>query len=101
MPTGTIYSATKSAIDAVTRVLAKELGPKKNRVNTIAPGGVETEGVRSAGMAGSDFEKQMVAQTSLGRLGQPDDIARVAVFLASPESGLVTGERIAGSGGVT
>jgi 3-oxoacyl-[acyl-carrier protein] reductase len=99
MPTGTVYSATKGALDAVTRVLAKELGPKRIRVNTIAPGGVETEGTHTAGVIGSDFEKQMVAQTSLGRLGQPDDIARVAVFLASPESGWVTGERIAVSGG--
>ena len=99
MPTGTVYSATKSAVDSVTRVLAKELGPRKIRVNTIAPGGVETEGLRSAGIVGSEWEKQMVAQTSLGRMGQPADIARVAVFLASDDAAWVTGERIAVSGG--
>src|SRR3954469_25151958 len=99
MPAGTVYSATKSALDAVTRALAKELGPKKIRVNTIAPGGVETEGLHSAGIAGTDFEKQMVAQTSLGRIGQPEDIARVAVFLASDAAAWVTGERIQVSGG--
>jgi 3-oxoacyl-[acyl-carrier protein] reductase len=99
MPTTSIYSATKSAVDSITRVLASELGPKKIRVNAIAPGGVDTEGVRSAGVAGSDFERQMVAATPLGRFGQPDDIARVAVFLASDQSAWLTGERIAASGG--
>ena len=98
-PSSVLYSATKSALDAVTRVLAKELGPRQIRVNTIAPGGVETEGLHSGGITGSDFEKQMVAGTPLGRLGQPEDIARVAVFLASDASGWVTGERIAASGG--
>ena len=101
MPTATVYSATKSAVDAVTRTLSKELGPRKIRVNTIAPGGVETEGFHTAGIAGTDFEKQMVAQTSLSRLGQPEDIARVAVFLASDDSAWITGERIAVSGGLT
>lgn len=99
MPTTSIYSATKSAVDSITRVLASELGPRKIRVNAIAPGGVDTEGVRDAGVLGSDFEKQMVAQTPLGRFGQPDDIARVAVFLASDESAWLTGERITASGG--
>jgi 3-oxoacyl-[acyl-carrier protein] reductase len=99
MPTTSIYWATKSALDSITRVLASELGPKKIRVNAIAPGGVDTEGVRSAGVAGSDFERQMVAATPLGRFGQPDDIARVAVFLASDQSAWLTGERIAASGG--
>jgi 3-oxoacyl-[acyl-carrier protein] reductase len=98
-PTAVVYSATKGAVDAITRVLANELGPKKIRVNAIKPGGVETEGVHSMGVVGSEFEKQMVARTPLGRLGQPDDIASVAVFLASAASGWMTGERIAVGGG--
>ena len=98
-PTAVVYSATKGAVDAITRVLAKELGPKNIRVNAINPGGVETEGVHSMGVIGSDFEKQMVARTPLGRLGQPDDIASVAVFLASAASGWMTGETIAVGGG--
>jgi 3-oxoacyl-[acyl-carrier protein] reductase len=98
-PTAVVYSATKGAIDAITRVLAKELGPRKIRVNAIKPGGVETEGLHSMGVIGSDFEKQMVARTPLGRLGQPDDIASVAVFLASAASGWMTGETIAVGGG--
>jgi 3-oxoacyl-[acyl-carrier protein] reductase len=76
------------------------LGPRKIRVNTIAPGGVETEGVHRAGIIGSDFEKRMVSNTPLGRLGQPEDIARVAVFLASDDAEWVTGERITVSGGL-
>ena len=99
MHASVVYSATKSAIDQITRVLAMELGPRKIRVNSINPGGVETEGTQSAGILGSDFEKQMVARTSLGRLGQPDDIAPIAVFLASPASQWVTGEVLAVSGG--
>src|SRR6266478_2367545 len=83
MPTAVVYSASKAAVDTITRVLAKELGPRKIRVNAINPGGVETEGVHSMGVIGSEFETQMVARTPLGRLGQPDDIASVAVFLAS------------------
>ena len=98
-PTAVVYSATKGAVDTITRVLAKELGPKKIRVNAINPGGVETEGVHSLGIIGSDFEKDMVARTPLGRLGQPDDIASVAVFLASAASGWITGETIAVGGG--
>ena len=98
-PTAVVYSATKGAVDTITRVLAKELGPKKIRVNAINPGGVETEGVHSLGIIGSDFEKEMVARTPLGRLGQPDDIASVAVFLASAASGWMTGETIAVGGG--
>jgi 3-oxoacyl-[acyl-carrier protein] reductase len=97
--TAVVYSATKGAVDAITRVLANELGPKKIRVNAIKPGGVETEGVHSMGVVGSEFEKQMVARTPLGRLGQPDDIASVAVFLASAASGWMTGETIAVGGG--
>jgi len=98
-PMTVVYTATKGAVDAITRVLAKELGPRKIRVNSINPGGVETEGVHRIGMIGSDQEKQIVAQTPLGRIGQPEDIAPVAVFLASADSGWVTGEIIAASGG--
>jgi len=99
IPGAAIYSATKSAIDGATRSLAAELGPHKIRVNAIAPGGVETEGTRAVGVIGSDFEKAMVAATPLGRFGQPDDIARVAVFLASDASAWITGERLTVSGG--
>ena len=99
VPGAAVYSATKGAVDAVTRVLAAELGPRKIRVNAIAPGGVETEGTHALGMIGSDFEKQMVARTALGRLGQPDDIARIAVFLASDAAAWLTGERLTASGG--
>ena len=94
-----VYSATKAAVDTITRALAMELGPRKIRVNAINPGGVETEGVHSLGIIGTEFEKQMVARTPLGRLGQPDDIASVAVFLASEASGWITGETIAAGGG--
>ncbi|HLH97519.1 MAG TPA: glucose 1-dehydrogenase [Xanthobacteraceae bacterium] len=99
VPSAVVYSATKGAVDTITRVLAKELGPKKIRVNAINPGGVETEGTHTLGMLGSDFEKQIVARTSLGRLGQPSDVAPVAVFLASSASGWMTGETISVSGG--
>jgi 3-oxoacyl-[acyl-carrier protein] reductase len=99
-PTTAVYSATKGAVDVITRVLSKELGPRKIRVNAINPGGVETEGTHTAGVIGSDFEKQMVAQTPLGRIGQPDDIAPVAVFLASSDSKWVTGELLTASGGM-
>jgi 3-oxoacyl-[acyl-carrier protein] reductase len=94
-----IYSGTKGAVDAITRGLAKELGARKIRVNAIAPGSVVTEGTRSAGIIGSDFEKAMIAGTPLGRIGRPDDIARVAVFLASDDSAWLTGERLSASGG--
>ena len=93
-----IYSGTKGAVDAITRGLAAELGPRKIRVNAIAPGGIETEGTHSAGIIGSDLEKTMTAGTPLGRIGQPDDIARVAVFLASNDSAWLTGERVTTSG---
>src|SRR5437899_858912 len=93
-PTSAIYTGTKAAVDAVTRVLAKELGPKKIRVNSINPGPVETEGFQGGGFSGSDFEKQAIAQTPLGRIGRPNDIAPVAVFLASSDSAWVTGETI-------
>lgn len=99
-PGSVVYTATKGALDSVTRVLASELGPRKIRVNSINPGGVETEGTHSAGITGSDFEKQIVARTPLGRIGQPDDIARVAVFLASEESHWMTGEILVAAGGL-
>jgi 3-oxoacyl-[acyl-carrier protein] reductase len=99
MPNATVYAATKSALDAIGRNHAVELAARGIRVNTIAPGGVETEGTHAAGVIGSDFEKQMVAGTPLGRLGQPDDIAKVAVFLASDAAGWITGERITVAGG--
>ena len=99
VPGAAVYSATKGAVDTLTRVLTAELGPRKIRVNVIAPGGVETEGTHSAGVIGSDFEKQMIARTALGRLGQPDDIAKVALFLASDDSAWLTGERLGAAGG--
>jgi len=98
-PTGSVYSATKAAVDAVTKSLAKELGPRKIRVNAINPGMVETEGVHSAGIADSDFRKQVEAMTPLGRIGQPQDIATAAVFLASADSAWITGETLVIAGG--
>ena len=99
MPSVAIYSATKAAVDAVTKSLSKELGPKKIRVNSINPGMIETEGVHAAGFIGTDFQKQAVAQTPLGRIGQPADVATVAVFLASADSGWVTGSVFPVAGG--
>lgn len=99
-PTTAVYTATKAAVTSITQVLAKELAPRKIRVNSINPGGVETEGSHAVGMIGSDFEKQLVAQTPLGRIGQPGDIASVAVFLASSESAWITGEALVVSGGL-
>jgi 3-oxoacyl-[acyl-carrier protein] reductase len=98
-PGGSIYSATKGAVDTVTKSLAKELGPRKIRVNAINPGMIETEGVHAAGFIGGDFHKNAVAQTPLGRIGQPDDVATVATFLASPDSGWITGETVQVAGG--
>jgi 3-oxoacyl-[acyl-carrier protein] reductase len=95
-----VYSATKAAIDAVTRSLAKELGPRNIRVNAINPGMVETEGVHAAGLAESDFRKQLEAQTPLGRIGQPQDIAPAAVFLASADAAWITGETLLIAGGL-
>jgi 3-oxoacyl-[acyl-carrier protein] reductase len=100
LPNAAVYSATKAAVDAVTKSLAKELGPKKIRVNSINPGMVETEGVHSAGFLESEFPKQVVAQTPLGRIGQPQDIGKVATFFASDDSGWVTGETLLISGGM-
>lgn len=98
-PASAIYTATKASVDAVTQVLAKELGPRNIRVNSINPGMVETEGVHSAGFMGSDFQKNYEAQTPLKRIGQPNDIAPLAVFLASPDSSWLTGETVRVSGG--
>jgi 3-oxoacyl-[acyl-carrier protein] reductase len=98
-PNSVIYAATKGALDVVTKVLAKELGARNIRVNTIAPGGVDTEGSRTLGMIGSDFEASIVANTPLGRIGQPDDIAKVAVFLASDAAGWVNGHKLSAAGG--
>ncbi|MDR0534029.1 MAG: glucose 1-dehydrogenase [Verrucomicrobiales bacterium] len=97
--TASVYSATKGAVDAVSKALAKELGPKKIRVNSLNPGMIETEGVHSAGFIGTDFHKMIAAQTPLGRIGQPDDIGKVAVFLASDEAGWITGQTLLVSGG--
>jgi 3-oxoacyl-[acyl-carrier protein] reductase len=99
-PMSVIYTATKGAVDSITRVLAKELGPMKIRVNSINPGGVETEGFHALGVSGSDFEKQMIAQTPLGRIGQPSDISPAAVFLASSDSAWITGEVLHVTGGL-
>ncbi len=99
-PASAVYTATKGAVDAVTRVLAKELGPKKIRVNSINPGMVETEGTHSIGVIGSAMQTQFEAQTPLGRIGQPSDIAPLAVFLASADSGWLTGEILLASGGL-
>jgi 3-oxoacyl-[acyl-carrier protein] reductase len=96
---GAVYSATKAAVDAVTRSLAAELGPRKIRVNSINPGMIETEGFHTAGIAGGDLHRQVEAATPLGRIGQPGDVGPVAVFLASAESGWVTGETIHVAGG--
>jgi len=98
--TASVYSATKAAVDAVTLSLAKELGPRKIRVNAINPGMVETEGLHAAGMADSDFRKQLESQTPLGRIGQPNDIAPAAVFLASDDSAWITGETLTIAGGM-
>ncbi|CAN7591556.1 glucose 1-dehydrogenase [Rhizobium sp. LjRoot258] len=98
-PASSVYTGTKGALDSITSVLANELGPRKIRVNAILPGIVETEGTHTAGFIGSDFERSAVTQTPLGRIGQPDDIAGVAVFLASDDARWLTGERLVASGG--
>jgi len=99
-PTTVVYTATKGAVDAITAVLANELAPRKIRVNSINPGGVETEGTVTAGVIGSDWEKKMIADTPLGRIGQVKDIGPLATFLASPDSGWLTGEHLTASGGM-
>ena len=97
--TSSVYSATKGAVDVITRVLAQELGGKKIRVNSLSPGLVETEGTRAVGTVDGEFRDHAVSRTPLGRVGQPDDIARTAVFLASEDSGWITGEVIPVGGG--
>ncbi|MGH7224599.1 MAG: glucose 1-dehydrogenase [Gemmataceae bacterium] len=99
-PNTSVYSATKAAANAITRSLAQELGPRKIRVNAVNPGVIETEGLHAAGISGSDFQKQVEAQTPLGRIGRPKDIAPAVVFLASPESAWITGETLYISGGL-
>jgi len=100
-PGGTaVYTATKGAVDAITGVFAKEFGPRKIRVNSLNPGLVATEGTATQGVLGSDMEKGLVAQTPLGRVGQPGDIASIAVFLASDDSAWLTGEHLLASGGL-
>jgi 3-oxoacyl-[acyl-carrier protein] reductase len=99
-PMSGVYSGTKGAVDAITRVYAKELGPKKIRVNAVNPGPIVTEGFKSAGVEGSDFEKQMLQSTPLGRIGQPNDVATVVAFLASDDSGWVTGSLLQAAGGM-
>jgi len=99
-PTSSIYTGTKGAVDAITGVLARELGPKKIRVNAINPGLVETEGTHAGGLMNTEWETATVAQTPLGRLGQPEDVAKVAVFLASDDSAWLTGEQLLTGGGL-
>ncbi|MFZ3333695.1 MAG: glucose 1-dehydrogenase [Candidatus Acidiferrales bacterium] len=99
-PNSTVYTASKGALDAVTGVLSRELGPKKIRVNTINPGVVETEGTQTGGFIGSEFEKAFVARAPLGRIAKVGDIAPIAVFLASDDSGYLTGEQLLAAGGV-
>jgi 3-oxoacyl-[acyl-carrier protein] reductase len=99
MPNACVYSATKGAVDAVTNVLAKELGPKHIRVNSINPGYIETEGVHAAGVVGTDFVANLIAQTPLGRGGHPEDIGPIAVFLASDDARWIAGEHLIASGG--
>ncbi len=98
-PALSVYSGTKAALDAITRSLAAELGPRKIRVNSVNPGVTDTEGLTTVGVRGSEFEQQLVASTPLGRLGEPEDIAKVALFLASDLSSWVTGAVILASGG--
>ena len=99
-PGSVVYTATKGAVDAITGVLARELGPRKIRVNSVNPGMVVTEGATAAGFIESDMATSIVSQTPLARLGQPDDIARVAVFLASDDAGWLTGETLLAGGGL-
>ncbi len=99
-PASAVYTGTKGAVDAITGVLARELGPRGIRVNALNPGMIETEGTHSAGIIGSDFHAGAIAQTPLGRIGQPGDIASIAVFLASDDSQWLTGEQLLAGGGV-
>jgi 3-oxoacyl-[acyl-carrier protein] reductase len=99
-PNASVYTATKGAVDAITRTLAKELGPRNIRVNAVNPGMVETEGVIAAGFSEGEFRKGVEAQTPLGRIGQPNDIAPAVVFLASSDSAWITGETLRVAGGL-
>jgi 3-oxoacyl-[acyl-carrier protein] reductase len=99
VPGASVYSATKGALDSITVALSQELGPKKIRVNSLNPGMVETEGVHAAGFIGTDFHKKAIADTPLGRIGQPDDIASIAAFLASDDAYWVNGQTIRAAGG--
>ncbi|HXE66109.1 MAG TPA: glucose 1-dehydrogenase [Rhodanobacteraceae bacterium] len=99
-PASAVYTGTKGAVDAITGVLARELGPRKIRVNTVSPGMVETEGAHAAGFIGSEFAANAAAQTPLGRIGQPQDIASIVTFLASDDSYWLTGEQLYASGGM-
>ncbi|MGE5208282.1 MAG: SDR family NAD(P)-dependent oxidoreductase [Alphaproteobacteria bacterium] len=99
-PSGVVYNATKAAVDAITRTLAKELGARKIRVNSVNPGMVVTEGLQTAGIAEGDFRQMIESQTPLGRIGKPEDIARAAVFFASSDSGWITGETLLIAGGL-
>jgi 3-oxoacyl-[acyl-carrier protein] reductase len=99
-PHSAVYTATKGAVDAITGVLSRELGARKIRVNALNPGIVETEGTHTAGFIGSDFEKETVKITPLGRTGKPEDIAKIAVFLASDASAWLTGEHLLAGGGL-
>jgi 3-oxoacyl-[acyl-carrier protein] reductase len=100
MATGSVYSATKAALDTITVALSKEFTGKNIRINSILPGSVETEGTHRTGVMGSDFEQVLIANTPLGRMGQPDDIAKVVTFMASDDAAWITGEKIAVSGGI-
>jgi 3-oxoacyl-[acyl-carrier protein] reductase len=101
VPTGSaVYSATKGAVDAITGVLARELGPRKIRVNAVNPGMIETEGTHTAGFIGSEFAESIAAQTPLGRIGQPGDISSIVTFLASDDAGWLTGEHLFAGGGI-
>ncbi len=99
-PGSAVYSATKGAVDAITGVLSRELGPRGIRVNALNPGMVETEGTHAGGIIGSDMAAEVVAQTPLGRMGQPDDIASIAAFLASDEARWLSGEHLYAGGGI-
>jgi len=100
LATGSVYSATKAAVDTITRALSQELGARKIRVNSLSPGMVETEGAHAAGIIGSDFQKNVKSQTPLGRIGIPSDIGKIAVFLASDDAGWITGETLSAAGGM-
>jgi 3-oxoacyl-[acyl-carrier protein] reductase len=100
LPNSAVYAATKAGVDAITGVLAKELGPRNIRVNSINPGVIETEGARAGGFIGGDIQKNVEAQAPLGRIGQPDDVSPTAVYLASSDSRYMTGETLVVAGGM-